>query len=141
VRVPFTFTITRTVSEEDDVGGEFYEAEEEIEVTLPGKNVVCSQCEGTGTMVNPAIDGNGLTSDDFAEDPDFREDYFAGAFDQACSCCHGHKLIVEPDESYRNQPAYASAWRAYEQYLDDKAFESRQRAEDAYTRRMENGGY
>jgi hypothetical protein len=44
-------------------------------------------------MVNPSIDGNGLTSADFDEDPDFREAYFSGAYDVPCPWCHGQRVM------------------------------------------------
>lgn len=65
--------------------------------------ILCPVCEGHGTTVNPNIDGNGLTSEDFADDPDFAEDYMNGAFDIVCRAfdivcraCNG-KRVVTPD--------------------------------------------
>lgn len=57
---------------------------------------LCPQCEGDGTMVNPAIDGNGLSAEDFDQDPDFRESYMRGDYDVKCDCCDGLKYISEP---------------------------------------------
>lgn len=57
---------------------------------------LCPQCDGDGTMVNPAIDGNGLTAEDFAEDPDFRESYMRGDYDVKCDECDGNKFVLEP---------------------------------------------
>lgn len=51
--------------------------------------VICPACSGNGTCVNPAIDANGLTAEDFADDPDFAEAYFDGAYDEACRACAG----------------------------------------------------
>lgn len=66
---------------------------------LPGHFVVCPLCDGTGTTVNPAIDGNGLTSEDFAEDPDFAEAYWRGDYDVRCRECGGERVVAEVDES------------------------------------------
>lgn len=56
--------------------------------------VVCPTCEGRGKITNPAIDGNGLTAEDFAELGDeFREDYFSGLYDIACPRCHGRNVV------------------------------------------------
>ena len=35
-----------------------------------GKWMICPICKGEGSYVNP-IDSNGLTGEDFADDPDF----------------------------------------------------------------------
>lgn len=55
---------------------------------------VCPVCHGEGTTVNPSIDCNGLTAEDFAEDPDFAEDYRAGVYDQTCNACHGQRVVT-----------------------------------------------
>lgn len=63
---------------------------------LPAKYVVCPCCEGYGTHVNPSVDGQGLSADDF-EDEDFREAYFSGAYDVRCFQCEGHRVVPEVD--------------------------------------------
>lgn len=69
------------------------------ETEYPGKRVICDNCDGTGTTVNPAIDGNGITQDEMAElGDDFLEDYKSGVYDVACAECHGQRVIVVPDE-------------------------------------------
>jgi hypothetical protein len=65
---------------------------------FPARNELCERCDGEGTHVNPSVDGNGLTAEDFDEDPDFREHYFAGVFDVACEECHGNKVVQVVDE-------------------------------------------
>lgn len=57
--------------------------------------IICPACRGEGSCVNPNIDANGLTAEDFAEDPDFREDYFSGRYDQTCAACRGAGKITE----------------------------------------------
>lgn len=49
--------------------------------------IICPACHGDGTHVNPNIDAGGISAETFAEDPDFAESYFSGAFDQACRVC------------------------------------------------------
>jgi len=56
---------------------------------------VCPKCEGKGSHVNPSIDGNGLTYEDFENDPDFEEAYFAGNYDVECYECHGQRVVQE----------------------------------------------
>lgn len=65
---------------------------EEVVVTIHFE--VCSLCNGKGKHVNPSIDSNGLSREDFDDDPSFEEDYFAGAYDVPCYTCKG--LRVEP---------------------------------------------
>lgn len=59
------------------------------------KWVVCPVCDGEGTTVNPDIDSNGLTRDDFEADPDFAEAYKSGVYDIQCRGCDG-KRVVRP---------------------------------------------
>lgn len=59
---------------------------------------VCPVCEGEGKYVNPAIDSQGLSQEDFDEDPDFRESYFAGHYDVPCKCCDGKRVVTEEEE-------------------------------------------
>lgn len=66
-------------------------------ISVKTKFELCSQCRGSGTMVNPNIDCNGLTSEDFNNDPSFESDYFSGAYNQTCSACNqyeGRQIVV-----------------------------------------------
>lgn len=75
------------------------------EHALPVKMEVCPRCEGRGTHTNPAIDGNGLTSEDFEEQgPEFREDYFAGVYDVTCERCGGRNVIEVVDRARCSEP-------------------------------------
>lgn len=51
--------------------------------------IICPVCEGEGKHVNPNIDANGLSDDDFHDDPDFVEDYLSGVYDVGCNKCGG----------------------------------------------------
>lgn len=57
---------------------------------------VCPICDGEGSYVNPAIDSDGLTSDDLA-DAEFATAYFAGLYDKPCSCCQGRRVVTEAE--------------------------------------------
>jgi hypothetical protein len=70
--------------------------------TLPCSYQVCDLCHGRGTHVSPSVDRDGLTSDDFAEDPDFREAYMEGAYDVQCYRCKGEKVHPEVIEERAN---------------------------------------
>lgn len=71
-----------------------FSTDPDIHLEVPAKFEMCQTCEGRGVHVNPAIDGNGLTQEDFDNDPDFAEDYFSGSYDQTCNECNG--LRVSP---------------------------------------------
>ena len=58
------------------------------------KYIVFPVCEGEGKTVNPSIDAHGLTHEDFAEDPDFAEDYRNGMYDIPCRACHGKRVVT-----------------------------------------------
>lgn len=66
-----------------------------FDVMLPAKRVVCHRCDGSGFHVNPSVDGHGLSSDDFDQDPDFREAYFSGRYDVECEECKGERVVLE----------------------------------------------
>ena len=59
---------------------------------------ICYRCEGEGNHVNPAVDGNGITPDQFNEDPDFEAAYFSGVYDVPCYECDGAGKIRVLDE-------------------------------------------
>ena len=88
----------------------------EVEYELPGKYEVCGLCHGRGTHVNPSIDSHGLTAEDFAEDPDFAEDYFGGAYDEVCNQCHGKRVETVVDRDTCDPELL----KKYDQYLDDQ---------------------
>ena len=67
--------------------------EDDVEREIPTRWEVCPVCDGKGSHVNPSIDCNGLTGEDFAEDPDFAEDYFSGRYDQPCNRCGGRTTV------------------------------------------------
>lgn len=110
---------------------------DEVEVDFPAKFEVCGTCEGRGSHVNPNIDRNGISEEQFAEDEDFRESYFSGAYDVPCVECKGLRVVpgVDFDACNASQKADLAIWEEQQQER------ARWDAEDAYTRRMENGGY
>jgi hypothetical protein len=76
--------IVVTQNEDGDTG-------EPLEV--PAVFEVCGTCDGQGKHVAPGIDSHGLSAEDFDEDPDFAEDYFAGRYDIPCNECHGKRVV------------------------------------------------
>jgi len=64
---------------------------------LPAQFVVCDECRGKGSHLVEGMRGAVYTWEDFEEDPDFRNDYFGGAYDVPCETCHGERLVTEPE--------------------------------------------
>lgn len=100
------------------------------EQIIPVKYVVCSTCEGKGKIVNPNIDRQGLSREDFDEDSDFRENYFSGMYDIACNECNGKRVSIVFDEERGNPKQLKMILDWYEE-----------EAADRKTRMMESGGY
>lgn len=83
---------------------------------------VCDYCDGRGHYVNPNIDDHGLTADDFADDPDFEEAYFGGAFDMSCAACKGSGELKKPIyNQYIDLLKYAEKQEEY--YEDEYSYE------------------
>ena len=82
-------TLSITVCNDED---------EEYEAVFPAKYITCELCSGKGTHVNPSIDAHGISEREFDEDPDFREEYFAGTYDVSCYRCQGKRVEPVVDE-------------------------------------------
>ena len=100
----------------------------DTEHELPTVFEVCPVCEGKGTHVNPAIDCNGLTAEDFHDDPDFRDNYMSGLYDQTCNCCGGLRVVKVVDRD-RCDPALLALYD--EEAEADAEYERISRAERA----------
>lgn len=69
-------------------------------VRVPARARVCPRCDGTGTHVNPAVDGHGISMDEWYGpewDDDSREAYMAGRYDVTCEECGGANVVLVPD--------------------------------------------
>jgi hypothetical protein len=92
------------------------------EYSLPGRYVVCPRCEGKGSHVNPNVDGNGLSQEDFDENPGFFEDYMAGVYDVSCYTCKGQRVVLEPNESLiKYNPKLKAIYKMWIQSLREEA--------------------
>lgn len=80
-------------------------------IELPSLRIVCERCRGDGKHVNPSIDGHGLSAEDFAEDPDFREAYFSGRYDVCCEECKGERVVDVVDEAACTRKGSPLSWR------------------------------
>ena len=101
---------------------------EDTEYVIPSKYEVCPCCDGKGSHVNRSVDGHGISSEEFAEDPDFEEAYFRGDYDVGCEECGGKRVVLMPDwESASWKPGLKEQ---YQEHLDDEyAYESERAAE------------
>jgi RecJ-like exonuclease len=90
---------------------------EEVSMSIPGRYEVCDRCHGKGTHTNPAIDGNGITSDEMYElGDDFLGDYLSGVYDVVCEECKGQNVVMVPDEARCSKEQIDT----YNKYLQDK---------------------
>jgi len=80
------------------------------EVELPTRREVCGRCNGDGHHTNPSIDGNGITSDEWAEwDDDEKDGYLSGRYDVPCEECHGRNVVDVVDYDALT-PEYRALW-------------------------------
>jgi len=99
----------------------------ETEHQLPTKWKVCSVCNGEGKHVNPSIDCDGISAEQFHDDPDFHDEYMSGTYDVTCYRCKGRttEQVVDWDQV----PATVRAAYDDEQQLlaQDRAMEAAER--------------
>lgn len=102
-------------------------------VQVPARAEVCPRCEGTGRHVNPAVDGHGISSEEWEHewDEEGREAYLAGRYDVTCESCGGNNVVLVPDVArctYTQKRALVRERRArreHAQYLAEVAMERR----------------
>jgi hypothetical protein len=104
------------------------------EVTLPTVLEVCGRCRGEGSHCNPNIDGNGITSSEWAEwDDESREMYMSGGYDVTCEECGGLRVVPTIDEKACERDPLLK--RAMEQHWSNAQAD----ADDRRYQRMESG--
>ena len=97
---------------------------EEIEVSLTTTVEDCEFCGGRGSYVNPAIDGNGIsTSDEIWQDDDFREMYRSGSFDEPCTLCGGKGAIWRPDITNDSPMEEKMAYDKWSDIYEDRLYD------------------
>jgi predicted methyltransferase len=107
----------------------FDENGDDIIERVPIVFAVCPTCDGRGIHVNPSIDCNGLTRDDFDEDPDFLNEYLGGMYDVTCYECDGNNVVPIIDEHLCNPEILA---RIRKQQEDENEFRALQESERRY---------
>ncbi len=101
---------------------------DDIEVEIPTKFEMCQRCQGSGTHVNPAVDGNGLSQEDFDEaGPEFRDDYMAGVYDVPCYECQGKRVVMIPDRDKLTKEERAAWYQQVKELADMAAEEEAER--------------
>ena len=114
----------------------------EIEETLPAEYVVCWDCEGEGRTLSESLRG-AFTQEEFADcfdDDESREQYFLGGrgiYGAVCKACAGKRVTLEIARA-KLTPEQVRFVEELDEQADERAREDRA---DAFTRRMENGGY
>ena len=105
----------RTFKVSEDLGWFLEDLGLKIE-DLPHEKIVCPVCKGKGAHVNPSIDSEGLTAEDFEQDPDFEESYFSGAYDVRCNECDGENVIdsINWKRAEERHPGIWEKWVAWE---------------------------
>jgi hypothetical protein len=98
---------------------------------LPGRYEVCERCRGRGVHDHEAF-SDGITAEDFAEDPDFAEQYHKGWYDVPCSVCHGRRVVLVPEEENLSDDQKEALDRYWEKIRADAEF----KREMDYARRM-----
>lgn len=93
-------------------------SDDDQEHEIPSKFAVCPRCRGKGSHVNPAIDGHGITAEEW-NGPDWSEEeketYMSGGYDVPCYECNGRRVVLVPDADKLTKEERA-AW--YEQQRD-----------------------
>lgn len=117
-------TITVFFDEYEDDNGNIFSDES---VELPARFEVCDLCNGKGKHTNPSIDCCGLTREDFAEDPDFAESYFAGHYDVTCNQCNGNRVspVIDEDQIPKEGKMRTLLKAYYLGLADDAAYEAK----------------
>lgn len=95
--------------------------ENDNELRVGAHYEVCGTCRGNGSHVHRGIDGHGLTADDFAEDPDFGEAYYSGAYDVPCEECDGQRVVLVANEDDTNFSVYQEVQQAEYEYQAELA--------------------
>lgn len=115
--------------------------EEYVEVKLPGKHTVCSDCEGHGSVLNASMRNHAYTQEEIDQDfsEDMKKQYFkrGGIYDVTCPTCHGLRVVVTVDDA-RLTSEQRKQWK---QHLTRERVRQEEEAADRFTARMERGGY
>jgi hypothetical protein len=108
--------------------------------TVPIKMEICPTCEGFGQYVNPNIDRNGLTSEDFDNEPGFYEDYMGGLYDITCAQCAGAKVVPAIDVDNLS-PSIKETVKKYQEWIKEQEQDEAEYRRECEMERRYCGGY
>lgn len=96
------------------------------ELELPTRMEVCGRCAGLGVHDHPAF-SNGISQDEFEDDPDFAEDYRRGVYDVPCERCGGANVEAVVDEEACAPDLLEAYWRHVEELSSLRRMEEAER--------------
>ena len=90
-----------------------------VKFKMPTKRELCWRCNGDGHHSNPAIDGNGISSDEWRNewDEESRHAYMSGRYDVRCEKCDGKCWVLAPDTEAADPVAFED-WVKWHEELD-----------------------
>jgi len=97
----------------------------DVEIELPWNWGVCPVCNGSGTHVNPNIDRNGLSEQDFHDDPDLEQHYRSGLYDIQCNGCEGRTTVPVIDKKRADPAQLKQYWEQLDTINAEAVFEDR----------------
>ena len=96
---------------------------ERIVESLPAKFIVCPECEGHGTVLNPSMKEHCYTPEEFDEtfSLDEQEEYFkrGGRYDVQCPNCKGKNVVLVVDEDACQEGANKVILDAHEKWSNE----------------------
>jgi len=97
--------------------------DEDYEATFPAKYEVCNLCHGKGKHVNPSIDADGISAEEFYEDPEFAEEYMSGTYDVPCYRCEGTRVepVIDEEAIKQGSEQLQLDYARLQDYLKDRA--------------------
>jgi hypothetical protein len=115
-------SITKTVT--------YFLDNEEHEVALPAKYIVCPDCSGRGKthLGWVAKDQPAYTQEDFDRDPGLLEDLMAGTYDATCSGCNGRTTLLVVDHMECKRSTHPLIKAGYAAWIENERDEAAYRA-------------
>jgi len=109
-----------------------FEDDNENEIAIPAIFEVCGLCDGKGSHVNPSIDSNGITAEEWDDwDNEDRENYMNGGYDVPCYKCGGKRVIPGPDRD-RAIPEHLEIWDENVEDMNSSAYDEYREREMGY---------
>ena len=120
------FWVEQTVTPEGDAQEVYHDM-----ISVIGHKKTCHICQGRGSFVNPAIDSNGLSEEDFY-DEDFMESYRSGVYNMTCPLCNGEGQFTYYDKDNQKTLIAREFVSQYNDKIDCHYQDIRERARESY---------